>query len=126
MYHKITNPKTGRKVLINGVIGREILKNYIKQLGGVYSPESYFTGLSKEERKKRKERMREGVKSDSDDPRAYRDFETDFRDGKRIKTKPSRYTKQWEKYFPNAKSLEDKAKLTGVPIDIIQKVFNLQ
>ena len=57
-------------------------------------------------------------------PDAYKDFETDFIDGKRIKTKKSRYTKQWNKYFPNAKSLEEKAEVTGVPIEIIEKVFN--
>ena len=29
MYNKIVNPKTGRKVNINGKIGRKILKNYL-------------------------------------------------------------------------------------------------
>lgn len=90
----------------------------------VYAPDKYFEGLSAEETKKRLARIKEGTKSDSDDPNAYRPFETDFRNGKRIKTKPSRYTKQWEKYFPDAKSLEQKAYFTGVPIEIIEKVFD--
>ena len=32
MYNKIVNPITGRKVLINGELGRKILKNYIYKL----------------------------------------------------------------------------------------------
>ena len=34
MYDKIVNPNTGRRVSIYGQIGREILKNYLNQLGG--------------------------------------------------------------------------------------------
>ena len=34
MWHKIVNPETGRKVDINGSIGKKIIKNYVKQLGG--------------------------------------------------------------------------------------------
>ena len=34
MYSKITNPKTGRKVSINGKIGKRILSNYINIIGG--------------------------------------------------------------------------------------------
>lgn len=37
MYHKITNPDTGRKVLVDSTSGRKILNNYIiklSQLGG--------------------------------------------------------------------------------------------
>ena len=34
MWNKITNPETGRKVSINGAIGKKILKNYIYQLSG--------------------------------------------------------------------------------------------
>ena len=34
MYKKIINPKTGRKVSIYGKIGKKILNNYIKLIGG--------------------------------------------------------------------------------------------
>lgn len=34
MWNKITNPKTGRKVSINNKLGKNILNNYIKQIGG--------------------------------------------------------------------------------------------
>uniref|UniRef100_A0A6C0JEB3 DUF5824 domain-containing protein n=1 Tax=viral metagenome TaxID=1070528 RepID=A0A6C0JEB3_9ZZZZ len=141
-YYYIVNPLTNRKCSIHSQIGKKILNNYISQSGGalsqkekdekskilknanVYAPEGYFTGLTVEETKKRLERMKEGTKKSHKDASAYKDFETDFRDGERIKTKLSGYTKQWRKYFPNATSLEEKAKLTGVPFDIIEKVYN--
>jgi hypothetical protein len=34
MWNKIVNPKTGRKVNVNSKIGKSVLKNYMKQLGG--------------------------------------------------------------------------------------------
>jgi len=38
-YSKIINPKTGRKVSVNGRLGKEILKQYINVLVGGVSPE---------------------------------------------------------------------------------------
>lgn len=38
MYDTIVNPITGRKVSIYGRIGKNILKNYIKQIGGHDGP----------------------------------------------------------------------------------------
>jgi len=136
-YHTIINPNTNRRVNITSKLGRQILNKYINQLGGnnhdkkdildnanVYAPDKYFEGLNTEETKKRLERIEKGSKTDHRDPGAYKDFETDFRDGERIKTKPSRYTKQWKKFFPNATSLESKSELTGVPLEIVKKVFD--
>ena len=34
LYSKIVNPKTGRLVYVNGRIGKQIIKNYLKMLGG--------------------------------------------------------------------------------------------
>ena len=34
MYNTIINPKTGRKVLVNGKLGKSIIRNYIKFLHG--------------------------------------------------------------------------------------------
>ena len=36
-YDKIINPKTGRKVNLNSKLGKEIINNYILQLGGYNS-----------------------------------------------------------------------------------------
>ena len=136
-YHTIINPNTNRRVNITSKLGRQILNKYINQLGGnnhdkkdildnakVYAPDKYFEGLNADETKKRLKRIEKGSKTDHRDPEAYKDFETDFRDGERIKTKPSRYTKQWKKFFPNATSLESKSELTGVPLEIVKKVFD--
>ena len=38
MWTTIVNPKTGRKVSVNGILGKSILKKYIKQVGGGYGP----------------------------------------------------------------------------------------
>ena len=100
-------------------------KKYIagkKQVKGVYAPAKYLENLTPEEQKIRIERMKQGSKTSSKDPHAYRPFRTDFRDGKRIKTKLSQYTKQWNKYFPDKKSLEDKSKVSGVPIEILEQI----
>ena len=40
MYKKIINPKTGRKVSIYGKIGKKILNNYIKLIGGAAATDS--------------------------------------------------------------------------------------
>ena len=34
MWNKIVNPKTGRKVNVNSKIGKSVLRNYMKQIGG--------------------------------------------------------------------------------------------
>ena len=86
----------------------------------VYAPRRYFTGLTPRERKQRLERIREGHKSDSRDPKAYRPFPTD----KGKKVRPSGYTKKFESLYPEAKSLEQKARATGVPLGIIKKVYD--
>ena len=39
MWNKILNPKTGKKVNINSKIGKSILRNYIKQIGGAEAEE---------------------------------------------------------------------------------------
>lgn len=42
MYSKITNPKTGRKVNINGRVGRKILNQYINVLQGGENPVAFM------------------------------------------------------------------------------------
>ena len=134
MYNWIYHPQKQLFYSIFSLEGQQVLNNYLL-LGGspkqklfknadVYAPKAYFQGLTENETKKRLKRIQEGHKTSHKNPKAYRDFETDFRNGERIKTKPSRYTNQWKKYFPNATSLEDKARLTGVPLDIVEKVYN--
>lgn len=86
----------------------------------VYAPKRYFTGLTPRERAQRLRRMREGTQSNSSDPRAYRPFPTDK--GKQVRK--SRYTQKFERLYPGARSLEQKARVTGVPLNIIKKVYD--
>ena len=86
----------------------------------VYAPAKYFTGLSPEKKKQRMKRIIEGSKSKSSDPKAYRPFKTD----KGVKVKTSKYTTAFKKLFPGATSLKAKSKVTGVPMDIIQEVYD--
>lgn len=83
-------------------------------------PKRYFSGLSA---RKKTQRLREIKKFGSlswKNPRAYVGFKTD----KNIKGKPSSYTERWRAKFPDAKSLEDKSKVTGVPLKYIKESFN--
>jgi hypothetical protein len=52
--------------------------------------------------------------------KAYVGFKTD----KGVKTRRSNYTAKWNKQFPNAKSLPEKAKASGVPLPEIRKSYN--
>ena len=54
------------------------------------------------------------------DPSAYTGFNTD----KGVKTKPSSYTRKFYKLLPDAKSLPEKSKATGVPLKEIQESYN--
>jgi hypothetical protein len=41
-----------------------------------------------------------------------------------VKTKPSTYTEMWEAKYPNAHSLAEKSQVSGVPLDILQQVYD--
>ena len=128
-YSFIFHPKYQKYISLKSNLGRKLIKNYLNIiLGGkktkVYAPKTYFNGLSSEQKKKRLKRIIKGSKSDHKDPKSYKKFETDYKDGKLIKTKPSKYTKQWKTIFPDANSLKSKSKVTGVPLKIIKKIYN--
>jgi hypothetical protein len=53
-------------------------------------------------------------------PKAYVGFKTD----RNIRTRKSGYTAQWKKLYPEAKSLEDKARVTGVPVKSLKESYN--
>ena len=89
-------------------------------------PAKYLSGLSESEKKRRIKRIREGMKSNKDDPRAYRPFPTD----KGKKSVKSRYTAAFEKkYSEKLKGLKgDKlrkvSKVTKVPYKILKAVYD--
>ena len=84
------------------------------------SPKRYFTGLSAKKKTQRKKEIARFGSMSSKNPKAYVGFATD----KGVKTKTSSYTEQWRKKFPDAKSLEQKAAATGVPLKYIKESYN--
>lgn len=87
---------------------------------GVFSPRKYYAGLSKKEIETRKREIAKGVKTSYKDPEAYKPFSTDV--GK--KTKRSVYTEKFHSLFPKVHTLEGVSEVTGIPLDIVQKVYN--
>ena len=84
----------------------------------MYYPERYYRGLSAT---KKKERAREIKRFGSmTSPAAYVGFRTD----RGVTTRPSRYSRAWEKRFPGVKSLSDRAKKTGVPVRFLQESYD--
>lgn len=83
-------------------------------------PGKYYAGLSKRQATRRKKEIAKGKATDWRDPAAYKPFKTD----KGVKTRKSGYTAAWKRKFPEATSLEAKAKATGVPLKYIKESYN--
>lgn len=74
----------------------------------------------KQKIQRKKEIERFGAKH-WDDPKAYVGFKTN----KFAKTKKkSGYTQQWDRMFPEAKSLKERSKITGVPEKFLRESYN--
>ena len=86
----------------------------------IYYPKKYYKGLSTKNKTKRKQEIRKYGPMSWKSPNAYRGFRTDVG----VKTKKSRYTDSWKSKFPNAISLEQKSKVTGVPLKYIRQCYN--
>ena len=85
-------------------------------------PHKYYSGLTRKQALERKKEIEKFGKMDWRDPKAYVGFKTDNYAATRRKRKSS-YTAQWDRLFPDAKSLEEKAKVTGVPLKHIDHVY---
>jgi len=85
-----------------------------------YAPKRYFSGLSKTQKKAKLKEMKHFGSYHWSDSRAYKGFATD----KLVKSKTSNYTRRFKKIFPEANSLEEKAKATGVPLKYIKESYN--
>ncbi len=83
-------------------------------------PPKYFKGLSKTRKAKRKTEIKKYGALDWKDPKAYVGFKTNVG----VKTRKSGYSQEWERLFPGVKSLQDRANLTGVPLDLIEESYN--
>jgi hypothetical protein len=84
------------------------------------SPRRYFTGLSAKKKTQRRKEISRFGRMSWKNPLAYVGFKTD----KGVKTRKSNYTLKWKKKFPNATSLSQKSKASGVPLSAIRKSYN--
>jgi hypothetical protein len=96
-----------------------------KRLGSPKSerlwPLKYYRGLTRKQALERKAEIKKFSKMHWSDPKAYVGFKTD----KYAKTRrKSSYTAQWDRMFPDAKSIKERAKVTGVPEKYLQQVYN--
>ena len=86
----------------------------------VYRPKRYFSGLTKTQKKRKIKEMEHFGAIHWSDPKAYTGFKTDTY----VKSKPSNYTHRFKKRFPDATSLEAKAKASGIPLKYLKEVYN--
>lgn len=84
----------------------------------IYAPVKYFSGLTSKRAitKRYNEMLTNKLTSKSN----YSPFSTDSNK----KTKVSSYTKEFYMRYPDAKSLSSKSEVTGIPLSIINKVYN--
>ena len=83
-------------------------------------PKKYYKGLSKKNKTRRAKEIKKFGSLSWKNSKAYVGFKTD----KGVKTKSSSYTEKWNKLFPKAKSIEERAKVTGIPKRILQESYN--
>ena len=83
-------------------------------------PKRYLAGLSKKNKTRRIKEIKNFGALNTKDPKAYVGFATN----KGIKTRKSSYTQSWNKLFPEAKSIEERSKATGIPKDLLQQSYN--
>jgi len=85
-----------------------------------YYPKKYYRGLSQTRKTERLGEIKKFGSRSWKNAKAYLGFKTD----RGVKTKKSGYTANWNRKFPNAKSLEERSKVTGVPLKYIKACYN--
>ena len=85
-----------------------------------FRPKKYFSGLSQTKRAKRAKEIQKFGSINFKNPKAYTGFQTD----KGVKTRSSKYTLRWNRLYPNAKSLSERSKATGVPERFLRESYN--
>lgn len=83
-------------------------------------PARYFAGLSKTAATRRRREIAKFGAMNSRNRRAYSGFQTD----KGRKTRTSKYSAEWSRKFPKAKSLEARAAASGVPLRFLRQCYN--
>jgi hypothetical protein len=91
-----------------------------RKRGSPYYPTKYFKGLSTAGKTRRLKEIRKYGAMSFKNPKAYVGFKTN----KGVATKSSGYTDQWKRKFPDALSLEQKSRATGVPLKYVKESYN--
>ena len=86
----------------------------------IYYPTKYYRGLSRKNKTRRRKEIEKYGAFSWKNKRAYKGFKTNLG----VKTRRSGYTQAWKAKFPNATSLQQKAKVTGVPLKYIKESYN--
>jgi len=86
----------------------------------MYWPERYYRGLTAKQNKQRKSTATRRRKMSWKNPKAYKPFLTD----KGVKTRRSKYIKEWKRLFPKASSLQAYSQATGVPLGLVKQSYN--
>jgi hypothetical protein len=102
------------------ILGMPLKTRKAKRKTRKFWPKRYYSGLSKTKRAERAKEIAKFGALSWRDPKAYVGFKTNI--GR--KTRKSSYITKWYRMFPNAKSLEQKAEATGIPLDLLKQSYN--
>ena len=83
-------------------------------------PPKYYAGLTLKQKIQRKKEIERFGAKHWDDPKAYVGFKTDTLSKTK---KKSSYTMEWNKRFPEAKSLKERSNATGVPEKFLYNIY---
>lgn len=86
----------------------------------MYWPKKYFSGLSTRKNILRKKDATRRTKMSWKNPRAYTRFATD----KGVKTRRSSYTSRFHSKYPDAKTIPEIAKATGISKKTLDTVYD--
>lgn len=84
-------------------------------------PTKYYSGLTKKQALERKKEIKKFGSMNWKNPKAYVGFKTNTYAKHKRK---SSYTAQWDRLFPNTKTLKQRSQVTGVPEKYLQTVWN--
>jgi hypothetical protein len=87
----------------------------------VFWPPKYYKGLTLQQKRIRKKEIEKFGAMDWNVSKAYVGFKTD-QYGKT--KKKSTYTEKWDALFPEAKTLKERSRATGVPTRFLREVYN--
>jgi hypothetical protein len=85
-----------------------------------YYPRKYYAGLSQKQKTRRLKEIKRFGSMSWKSRKAYKGFQTD----RGVKTRKSSYVQKLARVLPGVTSLTEKAKLTGVPRQILEECYN--